>query len=50
MIATIAMQYAGYVLGSYALTFGVIGVFSWRVLRKARNLAEQVDDADKYWT
>lgn len=48
--ATLAMEDAGYILGSYAVTFAVIGGFAWRVLRAARRLADQIDDADKYWT
>jgi hypothetical protein len=46
----IAMQDAGYILGSYALTFAVVGVFAWRALRHGRRLSDQIDDADKYWT
>ena len=48
--ALIAMQDAGFILGSYALTFAAIGAFTWRVLRRARGLAGRVDDRDKYWT
>lgn len=44
------MQDAGFIIGSYLITFAVVGGFSWRVLRRGRQLADQVDDADKYWT
>lgn len=45
-----AMQHAGYILGSYAITLAVIGGFARRVLSRGRQLSEQVNDADKYWT
>lgn len=45
----LAMDDAGFILGSYAITFGVIGLFAWRVLRGARRLTDQVDDEQKYW-
>lgn len=48
--ATIAMEDAGYIIGSYALTLAVIVGFTWRVLRSGRKLADQIDDHDKYWT
>ncbi|HEY5663473.1 MAG TPA: heme exporter protein CcmD [Ilumatobacter sp.] len=46
----VAMEDAGFILGSYGLTFAVIGLFAWRVLRTGRRLADRVDDHDKYWT
>ena len=46
----LALQDAGFILGSYAITFAVIGAFTWRVLRDGRRLAERIDDDDKYWT
>lgn len=46
----IAMEDAGFILGSYAVTFVVIAGFTWRVLRSGRRLAHQIDDDDKYWT
>ncbi len=48
--AMVAMEDAGYIIGSYAVTFAVVAGFTWRVLRGGRRLAEQVDDNDKYWT
>ncbi len=48
--AVLAMDNAGYIVGSYAITIGVIAAFSAWVLVKGRRLADQVDDADKYWT
>lgn len=52
MIATIiiGMDNAFEILGSYVITFAVIGGFTWRVLRQGRRLADQVDDDQKYWT
>ena len=48
--ATLAMEDAGFVIGSYVVTFAVVGALAWRIIRRARQLAPQVDDADKYWT
>ncbi len=48
--AMLAMDNAGFIIGSYAVTLGVIGAFAARVLLKARVMAKQVDDSDKYWT
>jgi len=45
----VAMEYGGYVYGSYAIAAAAIAAFTWRVLRRGRQLADQVDDADKYW-
>jgi len=41
---------AGYIYGSYAITFAVVGTFAWRVTRHGRRLGRQIDDTDKYWT
>jgi hypothetical protein len=46
----IAMENAFEILGSYIITFVVIGGFAWRVLRSSRRLADQIDDEHKYWT
>ena len=48
--AMLAMEDAGFVIGSYVITFAVVGALAWRILRRSRHLAPQVDDADKYWT
>jgi heme exporter protein CcmD len=48
--AMVAMEHAGYILGSYALTLAVIAGFALRVLRGGRRLADRIDDDDKYWT
>ena len=44
------MENAGFILGSYAITFATIGLFAWGVLRSGRKLADQIDDEHKYWT
>ncbi len=46
----VALQDAGFILGSYGLTFAAIAGFTWRVLRGGRRLADRIDDHDKYWT
>ncbi len=48
--ALIAMDDAGFIIGSYVVTFGVIAAFAWRVVRGGRRLADQIDDEHKYWT
>ena len=48
--SVLAMDDAGFILGSYAVTFAVVGAFAWRSLRNGRRLADQVDDDRKYWT
>ena len=50
MSAVLAIENAGYIYGSYVLTFAVVGAFAWRAIRRGRSLGEQIDDADKYWT
>lgn len=44
------MEDAGFILGGYALTFAVIALMSWRVLRNGRRLGDRIPDDDKYWT
>lgn len=46
----IAMQNAGFVIGSYAVTFGAIGLYVWRMLARARRTAQHVADEDLPWT
>jgi len=48
--AMLAMDDAGYVIGSYVLTFAVVGALALRFVRRGKQLAASVDDADKYWT
>ncbi|HEY3486217.1 MAG TPA: hypothetical protein VGK49_12585 [Ilumatobacteraceae bacterium] len=43
------MEDAGFILGAYAITFGAVGFFSWRVLRLGRRLSRRVPDSEKYW-
>jgi heme exporter protein CcmD len=51
MLATqFAMDDAGYIVGSYAVTLLVIGGMAWSFVRRGRRLGRSVDDADKYWT
>lgn len=47
--AVLAMDDAGFIIGSYAVTFAVVAAFAWRTLRTGRRIAEQVDDEHKYW-
>ena len=41
---------AGFVVGSYVLTFALIGGLVWRTITAGRRLGDRVDDDDKYWT
>ena len=44
------IENAGYIYGSYVVTFAVVGAFAWRAVRNGRHLGRQIDDTDKYWT
>ena len=50
IVALIAMEDAGFVIGSYVITFAVVGALAWRIVQRGRTLAPRIDDADKYWT
>lgn len=39
-----------YVLISYVVTIAGIGLYAWRVLRRARHAARQVPPEDRPWT
>jgi hypothetical protein len=39
-----------YVTISYIVTFGGIGLYTWRVLARARKIAPQVREEDRPWT
>lgn len=41
---------AGFILGSYVITFAVIGAMAWRIVTSGKKLGKQVPDDDKYWT
>jgi len=43
------MENAGFIFGSYALTFGAVALFAWRTLRAGKRLSQQVPDEEKYW-
>lgn len=45
----IAMDHAGIVIGSYVITFGGIGLYTWRMLAQARKAARQVPSEDRPW-
>lgn len=46
----LAIADAVFIVGAYAITFAVVGVYAWRILRGGRRLADHVDDEQKYWT
>jgi hypothetical protein len=39
-----------YVIVSYVVTLGGIGLYTWRMLARARKIAPQVRDEDRPWT
>ena len=43
------MEDAGFIIGSYLLTFGAVAVVAWRYVRRGRRLSSQVPDSEKYW-
>jgi heme exporter protein CcmD len=44
-----AMDDAGFIVGSYVITLAVVGGLALAIVRRGRRLADRVDDADKYW-
>jgi hypothetical protein len=44
------MEDAGFIIGSYVLTFGAIAVYAWRVLRRSRKITSRLPDDAKTWT
>jgi hypothetical protein len=44
------MEDAGFIIGSYVLTFGAIAAYAWRVLRRARRVTSRLPDEAKPWT
>lgn len=43
------MEDAGFILGSYILTFATVALVAWRTIRSGRKLADRIPDEDKYW-
>ncbi|HEX6658896.1 MAG TPA: hypothetical protein VF065_12480 [Ilumatobacter sp.] len=43
------MEDAGFIVGSYVVTFATVALVAWRFVRHGRRLAKQVSDDDKYW-
>lgn len=39
-----------YVIVSYVVTLGGIGLYTWRMLARARKIAPQVREEDRPWT
>ncbi len=46
----IALENAAHVIGSYAVTFAAIALYTWNLLRRARKAAKQVPSEDRPWT
>ena len=44
------MKDAGFIIGSYVVTFAAIGLYALANLRRGRRLAQQVPPEEKYWT
>ena len=43
------MTDAGFILGSYAITFGSILIFAWRTIRLGKSLSDGMSDEEKPW-
>ena len=39
-----------YVVASYVITLGAIGLYAWRMLARARKIAAKVPTKDRPWT
>lgn len=51
MLATMTVsQQTPYVIISYVVTLGGIGLYAWRMLARARKIAPQVREEDRPWT
>lgn len=51
MIATMSVsEQTPYVIISYVVTLGGIGLYAWRMLARARRIAPQVREEDRPWT
>ena len=44
------MEDAGFIIGSYVVTFATVGLLAAWALRSGRRLAKRTPDEDKYWT
>ncbi len=44
------MEDAGFIIGSYVVTFGAIGAYALYILRRARRTTSRLPDAAKPWT
>lgn len=45
----IAMLHAPYVIGSYAITFGAVGLYLWHILSQARKSARSIPHEELPW-
>jgi hypothetical protein len=43
------MEDAGFIVGSYVVTFAMVALVAWRFVRHGRRLSRQVPDDEKYW-
>jgi hypothetical protein len=41
---------AGFIVGSYVITFAALALIAGRLVAAGRKLGKQVPDDDKYWT
>lgn len=44
------MDDAGFIVGSYLITFGVVALYAWLTVRRGRKLSARVPEEEKYWT
>jgi len=44
------MDDAGFIIGSYVITFGVVALYAWATVRRGRKLSRSVPQEEKYWT
>ena len=46
----VAMEDAGFIVGSYLITFGAVAAYALYVLRRARRTTSRLPDDAKPWT
>jgi heme exporter protein CcmD len=44
------MDDAGFIIGSYVVTFLAVIGFGWATLRRARRLGKKISQEETYWT
>lgn len=44
------MEDAGFIIGCYAITFGAVGIYAWRLITRGRRVTADLPEDAKPWT